>query len=84
MLKARRALPAAEAYAAAQGDQMRYSDYIALDVRRATSATVSNAVLINGILTDNVLTLVIPDYYSSYATDLNPARTSVANNPIFP
>jgi len=57
---------AAQAYATAEGDQLRFSDYVALDCRRALSASVANSVVINGISTNNVLTLTIPDYYDSY------------------
>jgi hypothetical protein len=63
---------ATEAYATAEGDQLRFSDYVALDCRRALSASVANGVVINGISTDNVLTLTIPEYYDSY--DTNPTK----------
>jgi hypothetical protein len=84
---------AAVAYATAQGDQLRFSDYVALDCRRATNAcagTLINGVctpppvIINGISTNNVLTLTIPDYYDSYDTNGNPypcPETSPAPSP---
>ena len=84
-------LAAIESYATAEGDQMRFADYIAMDVRRCISASVANGVMINGKSTDNVLILTIPDYYSSYdssgnpypypATSPAPSPYSVANNP---
>ncbi|HXP35842.1 MAG TPA: hypothetical protein VN827_09875 [Chthoniobacterales bacterium] len=67
-----RSFSAAVAYATAEGDQLRFSDYVALDCRRATWAGVANGVTINGISTDNVLTLTIPDYYNSYDANGNP------------
>jgi hypothetical protein len=75
---------AAVAYATAEGDQLRFSDYVALDCRRASSAKVDNGVTINGISTNNVLTLTIPDYYDSYDTNGNPypcPETSPAPSP---
>ena len=63
---------ATEAYVTAEGDQLRFSDYVAMDCRRASSATVANGVTINGISTNNVLTLTIPDYYDSYDVNGNP------------
>ena len=75
---------AAVAYATAEGDQLRFSDYVALDCRRASTAKVDNGVTINGISTNNVLTLTIPDYYDSYDTNGNPypcPETSPAPSP---
>ena len=42
-------------YATAEGNQMRISDYIAFDVRRALSVNVAN----------DVLTITVPDYYNN-------------------
>jgi hypothetical protein len=63
---------ATEAYVTAEGDQLRFSDYVAMDCRRAVSVTASNGVTINGISTNNVLTLKIPGYYDSYDGKGNP------------
>jgi len=63
---------ATQAYVTAEGDQLRFSDYVAMDCRRAVSATAANGVMINGISTNNVLTLTIPDYYDSYDGKGNP------------
>ena len=51
-----RSLAALEGYSTAEGDQLRVSDYIALDVRRALSASVD---------ANNVLTITIPNYYDA-------------------
>jgi hypothetical protein len=51
-----RSLAALEGYSTAQGDQLRVSDYIALDVRRALTASVD---------ANNVLTVTIPNYYDA-------------------
>ena len=50
-----RSFAAVENYSAAEGDQLRVADYISMDCRRATSATVSNGVL----------TLTVPLYYNT-------------------
>jgi Tfp pilus assembly protein PilW len=50
-----RSFAAVEGYSIAEGDQLRVLDYIALDCRRATTASVAN----------NVLTLTVPTYYDS-------------------
>jgi hypothetical protein len=42
-------------YTTAEGDQMRISDYIAFDVRRALSTAVAK----------DILTITIPDYYGN-------------------
>ena len=54
---------ALEAYSTAEGDQLRVLDYIAMDCRRATTATVT-PVTVNGV-TENALVLTLPTYYSS-------------------
>jgi Tfp pilus assembly protein FimT len=51
-----RSFAAVEGYSFADGDQLRVSDYIALDVRRALTASVD---------ANNVLTITIPNYYDS-------------------
>ena len=74
----------ASAYAAAEGDQMRISDYIALDVRRAISAAAAvNAAItttINGVSTSvtvpNLLTLTRPDFYDGSGNPNEPAFTA--------
>jgi Tfp pilus assembly protein PilW len=52
---------ALEGYSIAEGDQLRVSDYIAMDVRRALTASVDAS---------NVLTITIPNYYD--ANNSNP------------
>ena len=51
-----RSFAAVEAYSMSDADELRVSDYIALDVRRALTASVD---------ANNVLTLTIPNYYDS-------------------
>ena len=51
-----RSFAAMEGYSIAQGDQLRVSDYISLDVRRALTASVDN---------NNALTVIIPNYYDA-------------------
>jgi Tfp pilus assembly protein PilW len=64
-----RSFAAVESYATAEGDQLRVLDYIAMDCRRATSASVSN----------NILTLTIPEYYQSSGTPYDPVFSSTVN-----
>ena len=47
----------------AEGDQLRVSDYIAMDCRRATLASVAN----------NTLTLTVPAYYDSSGVAQDPS-----------
>ena len=57
-----RSFMAVEAYSIAEGDQLRVSDYIALDCRRAISGAVVN----------NVLTLTLPQYYDNSGNPITP------------
>ncbi len=52
-----RSFAAVEGYSFSDGDELRVSDYIALDVRRALTASVD---------ANNVLTLTIPNYYDAH------------------
>jgi hypothetical protein len=54
-----RSFAAVEAYSTSDNDELRVSDYIALDVRRALTASVD---------ANNVLTLTIPNYYDANNT----------------
>jgi hypothetical protein len=54
---------ALESYSTAEADQLRVLDYIAMDCRRATAATV-NSVTVNGV-TESQLVLTLPTYYNS-------------------
>src|ERR1700730_17450703 len=56
-----RSFAVVEGYSIAEGDQLRVSDYISMDVRRALTASVDN---------NNVLTITIPNYYD--ANNANP------------
>jgi len=51
-----RSFAAVEGYSIAEGDQLRVEDYIAMDCRRALSASVD---------ANNTLTLTIPNYYDA-------------------
>jgi len=51
-----RSFAAVEGYSTSDGDELRVSDYIALDVRRALTASVD---------ANNTLTLTIPNYYDA-------------------
>jgi len=51
-----RSFAAMEGYSIAQGDQLRVSDYISMDVRRALTASVDN---------NNALTVTFPNYYDA-------------------
>src|SRR5207247_2373160 len=50
-----RSFAAVEGYSVAESDQLRVLDYIAMDCRRATNASVAN----------NTLTLTVPAYFDS-------------------
>jgi Tfp pilus assembly protein FimT len=60
-----RSLAAVEGYSFSDGDELRVSDYIALDVRRALTASVD---------ANNVLTITIPNYYDT--NNSNPKWTN--------
>jgi len=51
-----RSFAAMEGYSIAEGDQLRVSDYISMDVRRALTASVDN---------NNALTVTFPNYYDA-------------------
>jgi type II secretory pathway component PulJ len=62
---------ATEAYSTIEGDQLRVLDYIAMDCRRATSASVTNGAL----------TLKLPRYYDS-SQSYNPYTPALSNGRI--
>jgi Tfp pilus assembly protein PilW len=61
-----RSFAAVEGYSIAEGDQLRVLDYIAMDCRRASTASVAN----------NTLTLTIPNYYDGSGNPVNPTFNS--------
>ncbi|HJT46440.1 MAG TPA: hypothetical protein VJ721_09245, partial [Chthoniobacterales bacterium] len=67
-----------ESYSAVETDQLRVLDYIAMDCRRATSASVGTITVTNGSenIVESQLVLTLPRYYS--ATD----NTAVPNAPV--
>ncbi len=64
-----RSFAAVEGYSMAEGNQLRVLDYIAMDCRRARSASVAN----------NTLTLTVPGYYQPDGTASTPAFNSATN-----
>ena len=71
-----RSLNAVETYSISENDQLRVEDYIALDCRRALSASVASTVL-NGV-TENQLTLTVPLFYNPCSSNsiVRPTLTS--------
>jgi len=61
-----RSVTAIEGYSTSEGDQLRVLDYVAMDCRRALSASVAN----------NILTLTVPTYYDSNGYAVAPSFTS--------
>ncbi len=64
-----RSFMAVEGYSVAEGDQLRVSDYIALDCRRSLSASVAN----------NILTLTLPNYYDNSGNPITPTFDANGN-----
>ena len=65
-----RSFAAVEGYSIAEGDQLRVLDYIAMDCRRALSASVAN----------NTLTLTVPVYYDATGAPTTPTLTNGATS----
>ena len=67
-----------EGYSNAEADQLRVLDYIAMDCRRATNASIATVTVSNGAenITENQLVLTLPAYYS--AVD----NSAVPNTPV--
>ncbi len=67
-----------EGYSTAEADQLRVLDYIAMDCRRATAASIGTVTVSNGAenITENQLVLTLPAYYSSVDS------TAVPNTPV--
>ena len=55
-----RSFAAVQGYSTSEADQLRVSDYLALDVRRARTVSVDNS---------GTLTITIPDYYNAHNDD---------------
>jgi len=64
-----RSFAAVEGYSMAEGNQLRVLDYIAMDCRRALSASVAS----------NTLTLTVAGYYQANGTAYAPAFSSTTN-----
>lgn len=73
-----RSYSAFEGYSTVEGDQLRVLDYIALDCRRATAASVTTTTVSNGAenITVNQLVLTLPAYYSAIDS------SAVPNTPV--
>jgi Tfp pilus assembly protein PilW len=67
-----RSFAAVEGYSTAEGNQLRVLDYIAMDCRRALSATT----------TGNSLTLTVAAYYQSNGTPYDPTFNSTITDTI--
>lgn len=65
-----RSFAAMESYSTLEGDQLRVLDYIAMDCRRATAASINNGGL----------TLTLPDYYNSASSPAYQANTPTLSN----
>ena len=65
-----RSFSAMESYSTIEGDQLRVLDYIAMDTRRATAASVTNGML----------TLTLPVYYNSGSSPAYQAYTPTLTN----
>ena len=67
-----------EGYSTAEADQLRVLDYIAMDCRRATAASIGTVTVSNGAenITENQLVLTLPAYYSTVDS------TAVPNTPV--
>ena len=67
-----------EGYSNAESDQLRVLDYIAMDCRRANSASIGTVTVSNGAenITENQLVLTLPAYYSAVDS------TAVPNTPV--
>ena len=64
-----RSFMAVQAYSMAEGDQLRVSDYIALDCRRSIAASVAS----------NTLTLTLPQYYDNSGNPIAPTFDANGN-----
>ena len=72
-----RSFVAIEDYAKGQNDQMRISDYLALDLRRAFSVSISGSSAQPPV----TVTLTIPNFYSAPNTPYDPHITGVTGWP---
>jgi hypothetical protein len=79
-----RSFAAVEAYSTSEGDQLRVEDYIAMDCRRSTNATVANGswTLSGGVYSwvanaSGALTLIltVPSYYDGSGNTVAPSFT---------
>lgn len=87
-----RSFAAVEGYSLAEGDQLRVQDYIAMDCRRAVSATRDNGSWVNsggtwswvsdpnGVAT---LILTVPNYYYYNPSDPNDQKNGTVLDPTY-
>jgi len=71
---------AMESYSTAEGDQLRVLDYIAMDCRRAISATVTT-VTVNGV-SESALVLTLSPYYSSTTSSATANTPTISSGSI--
>ena len=71
-----------EGYSTVEGDQLRVLDYIALDCRRATAASVTTTTVNNGAenISVNQLVLTLPAYYSAIDSSAVPNTPVLGTN----
>ena len=72
-----RSFVAIEDYAKGQNDQMRISDYLALDLRRAFSVSITGSSAQPPVK----VTLTIPNFYASANTPNDPKLTPIVGSP---
>lgn len=75
-----RSFAAVQVYSGTEGDQLRVLDYIAMDCRRALSASVAT-VTVNGI-TESALVLTLPPFYSSTSSNAVPNAPVISSGAI--
>ena len=79
-----RSFAAMQSYSTIEGDQLRVLDYIAMDCRRAISATVGTVTVNNGTtdITENQLVLTVPAYYSAMDSTATPNTPTLVNGAV--
>jgi hypothetical protein len=72
---------AMEGYSTAEGNQLRVLDYIAMDCRRATAASVGTVTVNNGStnISVNQLVLTLPQYYSAVDSTAAPNTPALSS-----
>ena len=73
-----------QSYSSIEGDQLRVLDYIAMDSRRATNASIGTVTVSNGAtnITENQLVLTVPAYYSAMDNTAVPNTPTLVNGAV--